>query len=113
MNGEDFGVKNIHYWFPYEIEDDAPSPPPPSPDEERFVLVLSQADENLLPPDVIDGDAAISTSDLGVYSVNSPTIATTVREVIVVSGVDPIPEEAIPGDVVYDETTNDLYQVGE
>lgn len=107
---KNYGIENIEYLFPYEI--DAPAPPP-VPVMKRSIIVIDNPDPDLLPPDAIQGDAAISVSDLEVYSLDSPTISNNVKDVKVVPNVDPVPSEISVGDIVYDETTNDLYQVGE
>lgn len=112
MSGQTYGIENIHYLLSYEIDEPAPPPPPP-PVEERFITVIDSPDIDLLPVDSKSGDAVVSKSDLNVYSLNSPTISDNVREVMVVSDVITTPPEALPGDVVYNETTSDLFQVGE
>lgn len=106
-----YGIQHIEYLFPYDLEED--SPPPPPPVEKRLIFVIDNPDSSLVPPDYMPGDAAISVSDLEVYSLDLPAISSNVKEALVVSSVDTIPPETVVGDIVYNETTNDLYQVGD
>lgn len=106
-------IEHIRYLLSYDDEEEEPTPPPPPVEVDRFITVIDSPDTDLLPVGAQDGDAVLSKSDLAAYSLNSPTVSDDVRDVMVVSDVTTTPTEALPGDVVYNETTNDLFQVGE
>jgi hypothetical protein len=77
----------------------------------RFVIVIAEPDLDLLPANVRDGDVIFAISDETVYEYSGPA-SDEVRSTFVISTGDPIPPDALPGDLIYDEDTGVLYKLG-
>lgn len=78
----------------------------------RFIIVLTEPDTSLLPPDYLQGDAVISQSDLELYGIDSETIDGDVRLVVIFVDDEDLPEDVVPGDIVYNASIGVLYKVG-
>lgn len=77
----------------------------------RFVTFIATP-ETALPGGLLDGDAVVSLSDLELYYLDSTTPIEGLRDIMVLGPGEDIPGTAVPGDLIYDSVTNDLFQVG-
>jgi hypothetical protein len=79
----------------------------------RMIVVIESPNPALLPPSAESGDYVFSVSDEAVYTIDGPPTNNS-REVIVFT--DDTEEQALgkayPGDLLYDEETGVLYQLG-
>lgn len=79
----------------------------------RFIMDIASPDPGLLPGSAEEGDSVFSLSDEGAYAVDSTEVSDDVRKVIVIHEGDPVPDYAVPGDVIYNEDTGELYRMTE
>jgi len=107
--GQTYGIEHIEYLFPYDLEEVVPVPPDSSP---RFIIVLDEPNVALLPYGTIQGDTVFVKSDNEVYVVDSSTQSSQVKDVVVVNDNAEVASEVVPGDMVFNDTTDVLYRVG-